>query len=225
MNPFHWSGAEKETSHPFSSQPILSSTHDSFVPDATSEEFYPPGTTCSSSQLSSMAHIIEEGRGVYTYEHSAQFPPSSPEHPRFSSIGCSSTPNVGPSSSPEQSSAHMCSSSIPNVSHDPGSHSYQCLWDGKRAPCGGFFAGSSNSVRQHLKHVHAFTPTGREVVPCLWDGCGRLLQRENVVRHVLTVDLQLKVPCPDCGKDLCRRDVRVMHARKFCPARGRMKQG
>lgn len=107
---------------------------------------------------------------------------------------------------------------LPNTSY-ANSPSRLCAWGNPSFPCGTFVSGSAKGLRAHLKQAHKFSLSGRETVPCQWNGCNRTMQRENVVRHILSHHMRLKVRCPSCGKDLCRRDVETMHSKKFCPAR------
>lgn len=101
----------------------------------------------------------------------------------------------------------------------PATRSCLCAWGCPSSPCGIHVTGDRKSLRIHLKQVHGFVSTGRESVKCKWDGCGRSLQKENVIRHILSHHMRLKVRCDLCGKDLCRRDVQTMHSKKFCPAK------
>lgn len=97
--------------------------------------------------------------------------------------------------------------------------SYPCAWEVPSSPCRVHVTGNRKSLRTHLSQVHGFVSTGRQSVPCKWDGCGRRLQKENMVRHILTHHMHIKVRCDSCGKDLCRRDVQTMHSKKFCRAK------
>ncbi|KAI6044649.1 hypothetical protein EDC04DRAFT_325070 [Pisolithus marmoratus] len=99
----------------------------------------------------------------------------------------------------------------------PATGSYLCAWECTSSPCHKHFTGNRKGLRVHLKEVHGFISTGRESVQCEWNGCGRSLQKENMVRHILSRHMHVKVRCDVCGKDLCRRDVQTMHSKKFCP--------
>lgn len=101
----------------------------------------------------------------------------------------------------------------------PTTRSYPCAWELPSSPCRVHVTGDRKSLRTHLSQVHGFVSTGRQSVRCKWDGCGRPLQKENMVRHILTHHMHIKVRCDSCGKDLCRRDVHTMHSKKFCPAK------
>ncbi|KAI6121319.1 hypothetical protein F5141DRAFT_968147, partial [Pisolithus sp. B1] len=92
-----------------------------------------------------------------------------------------------------------------------------CAWEVPSSSCRVHVTGDRKSLRTHLNEVHGFVSTGRQSVRCKWDGCGRTLQKENMVRHILSHHMHVKVRCDSCGKELCRRDVQTTHAKKFCP--------
>lgn len=86
--------------------------------------------------------------------------------------------------------------------------------------CNAVLNGSIQAVRSHLKEEHQFHGAAKESIRCLWAGCERTLQRENIPRHIITRHLRVKVSCPACGMALSRRDVQYSHA-KVCRAKGR----
>lgn len=79
--------------------------------------------------------------------------------------------------------------------------------------CNAVLNGSIQAVRGHLKQEHQFHGTAKESIRCLWAECQRILQRENIPRHIITCHLRVKVSCPECGMALSRRDVQYSHAR------------
>jgi hypothetical protein len=85
--------------------------------------------------------------------------------------------------------------------------------------CNAVLNGSIRAVRSHLKQEHQFRGAAKESIRCLWAGCQRILQRENIPRHIITRHLRVKVSCPACGIALSRRDVQYSHAR-VCRAKG-----
>ncbi|KAF9219552.1 hypothetical protein BS17DRAFT_382794 [Gyrodon lividus] len=92
----------------------------------------------------------------------------------------------------------------------------QCLCNG--SPCRTLLTGETKELRSHLKHVHQFRATGKKYHRCLWEGCRRVLQRENIPRHITSCHLRVKVRCITCGVGLSRGDVQYSHARR-CSAR------
>ena len=95
-------------------------------------------------------------------------------------------------------------------------HICQCVTGG--SPCNIAVSGRAPAVRDHLNRVHGFSSKGKDQVVCLWRGCGRTLQRENIPRHIVTCHFRVRVGCVECGRPLSRRDVWYSHAR-VCPAR------
>ena len=97
-------------------------------------------------------------------------------------------------------------------------HICQCVTGG--SPCNVAVSGCRPAVRDHLERVHKFSSKGKDRVVCLWRGCGKTLQRENIPRHIISCHFRVKVRCVKCGRHLSRRDVRYSHA-NACPARRR----
>ncbi|KAL4074340.1 hypothetical protein V8B97DRAFT_704713 [Scleroderma yunnanense] len=135
-------------------------------------------------------------------------------------------PAYSPDTLPTEAVAHNSNappldqekSPLPNPSYTD-TPSRLCAWGNSFCPCPTLVAGSTRSLRSHLKEAHGFCSKGRQSVPCQWNGCNRTLQRENMVRHILSHHMHLKVRCRSCGKYLCRRDVQTTHSKKTCPAR------
>lgn len=84
--------------------------------------------------------------------------------------------------------------------------------------CNAVLDGNIQAVRNHLKQEHQFRGGAKESTRCPWSSCKRILQRENIPRHILTRHLRVTVSCLACGTTLSRRDVRYSHAR-VCRAR------
>lgn len=95
-------------------------------------------------------------------------------------------------------------------------HTCQCVTGG--SPCNATLIGSVRSVRDHLNGAHEFRGVGKDTVKCLWARCQKVLQRENIPRHIVTCHLHVKVRCVGCGLSLSRSDVQYSHAR-VCRAR------
>ncbi|KAF9233492.1 hypothetical protein BU15DRAFT_53790, partial [Melanogaster broomeanus] len=93
-----------------------------------------------------------------------------------------------------------------------------CGWADGFVQCNAPLSGNSRDVRHHLQKHHRVYTTGKHRTTCRWLGCSQTLQRENLLRHIITCHLQIEVRCPDCGRRLARSDVRVKHALR-CPKR------
>ncbi|KAG8213514.1 hypothetical protein J3R82DRAFT_10146 [Butyriboletus roseoflavus] len=103
----------------------------------------------------------------------------------------------------------------PAADHSNTVHHCQCVTGG--SPCNGMVQGTIRSIRDHLNRTHRLRGPGKDMVDCLWVGCERRLQRENIPRHIVTRHLRVKVSCVNCGLRLSRRDVQYSHA-KTCRA-------
>ncbi|KIJ67475.1 hypothetical protein HYDPIDRAFT_25928 [Hydnomerulius pinastri MD-312] len=93
---------------------------------------------------------------------------------------------------------------------------HRCCWTG--TPCQASLSGDKKELRDHLKHGHHFRATGKKYHRCLWSGCTQVLQRENIIRHIISRHLRIKVRCSACGIELARSDVQFTHWER-CPAR------
>lgn len=155
---------------------------------------------------------VQDAMGLNIYARGHLEPGLVPAHPSetFPSPSPAHNPNVPPF---DQENTLLTDTSYTSSPSRP------CAWGNPSSPCRTFVSGSAKGLRAHLKEAHRFSLSGKETVPCQWNGCNRTMQRENVVRHILSHHLRLKVRCPSCGKNLCRRDVETMHSKKFCPAR------
>ncbi|KAF8124875.1 hypothetical protein EV363DRAFT_691587 [Boletus edulis] len=73
--------------------------------------------------------------------------------------------------------------------------------------CRAVLDGSIQTLRHHLKREHLFRSPARDSVQCPWAGCMKIMQRENILRHIITRHLRVKVSCPACETALSRWDV------------------
>ncbi|KAF8437663.1 hypothetical protein L210DRAFT_876958, partial [Boletus edulis BED1] len=62
-------------------------------------------------------------------------------------------------------------------------------------------------VSRHIRNEHALRGgNGRQRVECPWRDCSRHLQRQSVVRHILSIHLRLSTwLCPRCSRAFSRR--------------------
>ncbi|KAH0827304.1 hypothetical protein J3R83DRAFT_3928 [Lanmaoa asiatica] len=66
-------------------------------------------------------------------------------------------------------------------------HTCQCS-----SACNAVLSGSAREVRRHLIQEHQFRGAAKESILCLWAGCKRILQRENIPRHITTCHIRVK---------------------------------
>ncbi|KAF9219553.1 hypothetical protein BS17DRAFT_788992 [Gyrodon lividus] len=98
----------------------------------------------------------------------------------------------------------------------PAVHS--CGWTDGSVPCNVALNNDLRDLRPHFRKYHRLNTTGKYQTTCQWLGCSQTLQRENLLRHIVTCHLQIKVRCPDCDRKLARNDVWIKHALR-CPKR------
>lgn len=87
-----------------------------------------------------------------------------------------------------------------------------CQWVTNGAPCGKPIMGDRRNVVEHMQHSHGIKP-GEEKFrqTCLWEGCRKILNKESLARHILTVHLKEKVYCAECGLYFAREDSLKRH--------------
>ncbi|KAF8437664.1 hypothetical protein L210DRAFT_876957, partial [Boletus edulis BED1] len=73
--------------------------------------------------------------------------------------------------------------------------------------CGAILPANPVLVSEHLRTHHALGGSSRESTTCLWQHChSRPMQRQNLIRHVLSIHLALlRWRCPACLKEFSRR--------------------
>ncbi|KAF8836092.1 hypothetical protein BDN67DRAFT_363564 [Paxillus ammoniavirescens] len=123
----------------------------------------------------------------------------------------------GTSTSLHPSVAHVAPGHSP-TSCTPSNTAHVCQCVGGESPCRTLLTGNMKDLRGHLAYDHHFRTTGKKYHRCLWIGCDKWLQRENIPRHIISSHLRVKVGCETCGVELSRSDVRHSHAKR-CPAR------
>ncbi|KAF9227147.1 hypothetical protein BS17DRAFT_449528 [Gyrodon lividus] len=119
---------------------------------------------------------------------------------------------------------YMHPTSPPQNTHvDPNSQNdlptvHSCGWADVSVSCNAALSGNLRDLRRHLQKDHRVNTTRKCHTTCRWLGCSKILQRESLLRHIVTCHLQIKVRCPDCGRKLARSDVWIKHA-LICPKR------
>jgi hypothetical protein len=121
------------------------------------------------------------------------------------------------STSLHSSAAHVAPGQSP-TSCALSNTTHVCRCVGGESPCRTLLTGNMKELRGHLAYDHHFRTTGKKYHKCLWIGCDKWLQRENIPRHIISSHLRVKVECETCGVELSRSDVRHSHAKR-CPAR------
>ncbi|KAG2104090.1 uncharacterized protein F5147DRAFT_272315 [Suillus discolor] len=89
-----------------------------------------------------------------------------------------------------------------------------CSWDsGLGIPCGAYI--SVSNLSKHLS-THGVNGPAKSVISCAWGDCGRAaMKRENVIRHVEEVHLQVKYLCDQCNASFSRKSTRNAHVFKL----------
>ncbi|OJA20845.1 hypothetical protein AZE42_02506 [Rhizopogon vesiculosus] len=84
-----------------------------------------------------------------------------------------------------------------------------CRWD---AGCGLCVEAEKSDVARHLQATHGVKPGGDKLfIPCLWDGCEKVMKKESLSRHIVAVHLSKKTECTSCGKQFARLDSKLRH--------------
>ena len=94
----------------------------------------------------------------------------------------------------------------------PQTRIFECQWIRNGSPCNVSVMADRRSVVEHLQHMHDMK-SGEEKFrqACLWEGCTRVLNKESLARHILTVHLKEKVQCAQCGLSFAREDSLKRH--------------
>ena len=89
---------------------------------------------------------------------------------------------------------------------------FECQWIRNGSPCNANVMADRRSVVEHLQHIHDMKP-GEEKFrqACFWEGCTRVLNKESLARHILTVHLKEKVQCAECRLSFAREDSLKRH--------------
>ncbi|KIM56016.1 hypothetical protein SCLCIDRAFT_272391 [Scleroderma citrinum Foug A] len=65
----------------------------------------------------------------------------------------------------------------------------------------------------HLRDYHGISGNDRTPFYCQWVGCGALMNKESINRHVTEMHLQTRHICPVCGENFSRRYTLNSHMR------------
>ncbi|KAG2123000.1 hypothetical protein BD769DRAFT_951614 [Suillus cothurnatus] len=89
---------------------------------------------------------------------------------------------------------------------------YPCRWTHNGQECGMHVMGDRIRLARHMQRWHrAHAAHSQRQAPCHWGGCGKVMKRENVVRHVVVAHLKMKWRCSVCRVKLSRDDASVRH--------------
>lgn len=86
---------------------------------------------------------------------------------------------------------------------------YLCRWMHSGRECGMHVMGDRIRLTRHIQRWHE--AHGQRQVPCRWDGCEKVMKRENVVRHIIVTHLKVKWCCSVCRIRLSRDDASARH--------------
>lgn len=89
---------------------------------------------------------------------------------------------------------------------------YPCRWE-DQSPCRLWVKGVKSCINLHIQKWHGGKPGGNKVkTDCRWSGCGMVMQRQSIARHIVTVHLGEVWECQGCGKEITRNDAYEQHA-------------
>ncbi|KAG0703335.1 hypothetical protein DFH29DRAFT_917576 [Suillus ampliporus] len=89
---------------------------------------------------------------------------------------------------------------------------YLCRWTHDGQECGMHIIGDRAQFARHIQRWHRTHAThNQKMVPCRWDDCGKVMKRENIVRHVIATHLKMRWRCSVCRAKLSRDDASARH--------------
>ncbi|KAG1740829.1 uncharacterized protein EDB91DRAFT_340741 [Suillus paluster] len=89
---------------------------------------------------------------------------------------------------------------------------YLCRWTHAGQECGMHVMGDRARLARHIQRWHRIhAGHGQRQVPCRWGDCGKLMKRENIVRHIIATHLKIKWRCSVCRAKLSRDDASARH--------------
>ena len=99
--------------------------------------------------------------------------------------------------------------------HDGKLIVHQCRWEESVSPCGLWVTGDKSSINVHIQRWHGGTLGGdKSQADCRWSGCGKVMLKESIPRHIVAIHLDEVWECQGCGKELVRNDAYGRHAAK-----------
>jgi len=90
---------------------------------------------------------------------------------------------------------------------------YTCGWVTGQSICDHSVRGPDFS--EHLRQNHGVTGPEKMKLMCCWRGCGCIMNKESVTRHVQETHLNWKYSCPVCSEEFTRNHTMINH-KKHC---------
>ncbi|KAG1781839.1 hypothetical protein EV702DRAFT_1067202 [Suillus placidus] len=123
------------------------------------------------------------------------------------SSSCGGANLHSPTSSWSEEGRSDCSS----VMDDMDGTSNFCRWDGGGS-CTSLLTSDKSEVAKHLQLLHGVKSGGdKDKMSCEWHGCGKVMKKESISRHVVAVHMSNKTECDSCGKQFARLDSKLRH--------------
>ncbi|KAF9223614.1 hypothetical protein BS17DRAFT_780898 [Gyrodon lividus] len=89
---------------------------------------------------------------------------------------------------------------------------YCCGWTAGQSICNAAVPGPE--FAEHLRVYHGVTGPDKTKLRCYWTGCGSIMNKESVVRHVQEMHLNWKYACPVCSEEFSRNNTMTNHWKK-----------
>ncbi|KIM64267.1 hypothetical protein SCLCIDRAFT_115761 [Scleroderma citrinum Foug A] len=96
---------------------------------------------------------------------------------------------------------------VDNAAQQP----HTCAWVVGNACCG--LPVFRHMFPTHLRDYHGITGSDRTQFQCRWVGCGAVMNKESINRHVMEMHLQTRHTCPFCRENFSRRHTLNSHIR------------
>ncbi|KAI9566834.1 hypothetical protein HD554DRAFT_2112965 [Boletus coccyginus] len=87
----------------------------------------------------------------------------------------------------------------------------ECQWLTNGAPCGVRVVADRRNVIKHLRDHDIRPGEDKARQRCFWESCTMTLNKESLVRHILTIHLKEGVKCAECGLSFAREDSLKRH--------------
>ena len=94
---------------------------------------------------------------------------------------------------------------IDNAAQDP----HTCAWVVGNTFCG--LPVFRHMFPTHLRDDHGITGNDKTQFYCRWVGCGVLMNKESISRHVTEMHLRTRHICRICGKNFSRKHTLNSH--------------
>ncbi|KAI9566835.1 hypothetical protein HD554DRAFT_2112979, partial [Boletus coccyginus] len=194
----------------------LSSTHETgaFPPYPQDQYQAQPGTLCGWSPdlepfsvPNSMSNIPQSLLPMHTHSNSV-----AEQYDAYTRYFLGGTVETR-SSSPHEHTALSASGTLrgPICAPDGQTQTLECRWLTNGAPCGMRVVADRRNVIKHLRDHDIRPGEDKARQRCFWESCTMTLNKESLVRHILTVHLKEGVKCAECGLSFAREDSLKRH--------------